>query len=130
MITELEVVWLLFLRLDAPSLTSSATESVSATAPQEPTLTLRTEFARAAHPTASHASPTPSAMPVTLAMTSTRVSVSLLLSTALLVNSDTMVFATLLALLELVNKETSARELALLVLGPTTEDATELALLS
>ena len=111
----------------APSPTSSAMEFVSATAPQELTLIPRTEFARAAAATASVASPTPSATLAMLVMILTRVFASRLLLTVLLDNSDTMEFVTPPVLLVLANKAASARELALLELGPLGEDAIVLA---
>ena len=61
-------MWLPPPLLDVHSPISSATEFASATVPQEPTLIPKTDFARAAHPTVSVASPTPSA---TLAMPDT-----------------------------------------------------------
>ena len=123
---ELEDVLPLLLRPDAHSLTSSAMEFVSATVLQEPTLILRTEFVNHAHPTASVVLPTLSVMLVMLDMISAKEFVLLPLFNALLVNSDTMESATQLALLELVNKEASVRELVPLELGLIMVDVTEL----
>ena len=100
-------------------------ESVLATVHQEPTQILKTESAKVAHPTASAVSPTPSAMPATLATISTKESASLLLSPAQPVNSDTMESATHLVLKEPANKEVSVKELVQLEHGTTTEDVTE-----
>lgn len=100
-------------------------ESASATAPQEHILTTKTESARAALPTASVASPTPSATLVTLDTTLPTEFVSLPRLPAQQDNTDTTVCAILNAQLVPAPKETSVRELAQLEPGSTTEDATE-----
>ena len=125
MITELEDVSLLLLKLDAHSLTSLAMEFVSATVHQELIQILKTEFVNHAHPTASVVLPTLSVMLATLVMISAKEFALLPQFNAQLVNSDTMEFVTHNALQELANKETSVRELALLELGLTMEDVTE-----
>lgn len=130
MITESEDASPPLLKPDAQSPTSSAMEFVSATAHQEPILTLKTESARVAHPTVSVASPTPSVMLAMLDTISKTESVLLPLLTAQLDNSDTMESATEPALKEAAPKETSAKEPALLEHGITMEAATETAQLN
>ena len=124
-ITESEDVSPPPLKPDAQFPTSLATEFVSATAHQEPILTLKTESARAAHPTASVALPTLSVMLAMLDMISKTESALLPLLLALLDNSDTMESAIVPVLKEAALKETSVKEHALLELGPTMEVAIE-----
>ena len=125
MITESEVVLLLLLKADAHSPTILATESVSVTVLQEPTLIQPNVSVKAAHPTASVASLTPSAMLAMLDSTSKTESASLQASTVHLDNTDTTVSATAPALLEPASKETSVKELAPLEPFHSTTDATE-----
>ena len=115
------------LKPDAHSPISSATEFVSATVPQELIPTLKTDCAKLAHQTASVASPIPSVMLAMLVMISATESVLLPASAAHQDSSDIMEFAIKLVLQEPALKVVSVRELAQLVPGHTTEDATELA---
>lgn len=123
--TESEDASLSLLKVDAHSPTTSATESASATVPQALTPIQTSVSARAAHPTASAASPTPSATPAMLASTSKTESASPQASTALPANTDTTVSATATAQLEPALKVTSVKELAPLELGHSTTAATE-----
>lgn len=122
---ESEVAWLPLPHQDAHSLFSLATVFVSATALQEHLRTPKAESAEAALQTASAALPTPSAMPAMLDSTLAKEFVLLQPLPAPQVSSDTTESATLNALREPANKETSARGLALLEHGPSTADATE-----
>lgn len=100
-------------------------EFVSVTALQEPILIQPNVFAKAAHPTASVASQTPSVMLVMLDSTSKMEFVLPQVSTAHLDNIDTMVYATAPVQLELVFKQTSVKEPAPLELIHSTTDVTE-----
>jgi hypothetical protein len=120
-------VLLLPLLLDAHTPTTSATASASPLVLLALTPILRPEFARAALPTASVASPTPSATPATLDTVFPTESASLLLSHAPPVSSNTTEFATPPALKAPALKETSVKGPALLEPGHTTRDATKTA---
>lgn len=123
-------MWQSILKADAHSPTISATAFASATAPPPPTPTQAAECASRAHPTASLASPTLSAMPAMPASTSPTASASPPPSPAPAVSSGTMECAMPPAPSEAALKETSARESALRAHGHTTTAATEPAPLS